>query len=614
MIYQAIIDYSPKPITMRRLIVIFAILCACGLNSLAQTNEWQGNTSTNWHTAGNWSLNRIPLATDDVVIPGAPANKPVISTGNAACWSLSIQSGATLTLQSSRTLTLNGNWFNQAGAPGFVANTGTVKFTGTSNQQINNSSGTETFYHLVVDKPSGVVMTYCSFAIMGDFTLLGGDFSAETTGKTYTFYGNVNFNGSGIFWPQGTCYFRGATSTSFQSNGYSSYFVDFVLEKTNSSNKLTMFADLVCSGVELAKVEKGILDLGGFRFQTSAQIQINNGGKMILPPGSELNIRHSLQINNGGEMEVAGHPDNPPLIYRDVNYYSFEVNSGGTIRAEHAIFQNMNADGIHIKAGATIDPDKSFNFCTFGNGVSGGVLLTINNNQSFTVIEAHFPNNYWSGTHNVRKTVNSGIVTIYASTGGFAGEDYDDDPYNRINWEVGVPINFWVFNQSVTNGIEKCFNAKQTLTTQYFYVYNGGEATLIAGQKIILLPDTYVFEGGTFHAYITTTGQYCENLRSMMMAENDEFLFAEPTSETIENSNVLNVFPNPTSDVFTLALDGDHHEIRVEVFDFLGKPVLKTMPTQAFSPQINLSDNVPGVYVIRVISDDQFFTTKIIKN
>jgi hypothetical protein len=599
---------------MKRLIVFLAIVGACGLNSLAQTNEWNGSSGTNWHTAANWSLNRVPLATDNVLIPGAPANKPVISTNNAVCWGISIQSGATLTIQSSRTLTLNGNWFNDAGASGFVANTGTVKFTGTSNNQINNSSGTETFYHLVVDKPSGVVMTYCSFIIMGDFTLLGGNFEAQTTGKTHTFYGNVIFNGSGIFWPLGTCYFRGATSTSFQSNGYSSYFVDFVLEKTNASNKLTMFADVVCGGGELAKVEKGILDLGGFRFQTSAPIQINNGGKMHLPPGSILNIRNSLQINSGGEMEVASHPDNQALIYADVGYYSFEVNSGGTIKAEHAIFQNMNADGIHIKAGATVDPDKAFNFCTFHLGASGGVLLTINNNQTFTVTEAHFSNNYWGGAHNVRKTVNSGNVTFYASTGVFAGEDYDDDIYNRITWETGVPTDFLVYNQHVINGIEKCYNAKQTLTTQYFYVYNGGEATLIAGQKIILLPDTYVFTGGTLHAYITTTGDYCENLRSMMSANDDEYLFAEPTPDAIENSNGLIVFPNPTKDIFTIALVGDQRDVSVEIIDFLGKPILKTVHSEACSLQINLSGNPAGIYLIRLISGDQVCTSKIIKN
>lgn len=599
---------------MRIIIVLLFALFMIGSAAIAQTNQWTGASGTNWHQASNWSLNRIPLATDDVVIPGAPANKPIISGSNAVCFGITIQSGATLTIQSSRTLTVNGHWSNQAGASGFVANTGVIVFAGTINQQIDNSSGTESFYHLTVNKPGSTAMTYCNFVIMGNFTLLGGDFSAQTTGKTYTFYGNVAFNGSGIFWPQGTSNFKGATNTSYQNGGYSSYFVDVVLEKTNASNKLTLFSDLVCFGSDFATVQKGILDLGGFKFQSNAPMLINNGGKMLLTPGSNLNIRNSLQINSGGEMEVAGHPDNPPLIYKDGNYYSFEVNSGGTIKAEHAIFHSMNADGIHIKAGATVDPAKAFNFCTFGNGVSGGVLLTINNNQTFTVTEANFEVNYWGGAFNVRKSVNSGNVTFYAFSGAFAGENYDDDPYNRITWETGVPTNFLVFNQSVINGIEKCYNAKQTLTTQDFYVYNGGQATLIAGQKIILLPDTYVFEGGVLHARITTTSEYCINQRSMITLSDEKYLFAELTSEFIEKRAGLRVFPNPTSDVFTLALDGDHQEIRVEVFDFLGKPVLKTKLSHAFSQQFNLSDNAPGVYVIRVISDDQFFTTKIIKN
>ncbi|MBE0661108.1 MAG: T9SS type A sorting domain-containing protein [Bacteroidales bacterium] len=599
---------------MKRLIIILAIVSACGLNSLAQTNEWQGTTSINWHQSSNWSLNRVPLATDDVVIPGAPANKPVISTSNAACWSLSIQSGATLTLQSSRTLTLSGNWFNQAGASGFVANTGTVKFTGTTNQQINNSSGTETFYHLVVDKPAGVVMTLCSFVFMGDFTLLGGNFEAQTIGKTYAFYGNVAFNGSGIFWPQGTCYFRGATNTSFHNNGYSSYFIDFVLEKTNASNKLTMFADLVCGGGELAKVEKGILDLGGFRFQSSAPMQINNGGKMLLPPGSNLNIRNSLQINNGGEMEVAGHPNNPPLIYRDVNYYSFEVNSGGIIKAEHAIFHSMNADGIHIKAGASVDPDKAFNFCTFGNGVSGGVLLTINNNQTFTVTEANFEGNYWGGAFNVRKSVNSGNVTFYAFSGAFAGENYDDDPYNRITWETGVSTNFLVFNQSVFNGIEKCYNATQTLTAQYLYVYNGGQATLIAGQKIILLPDTRVFQGGYLNARITTDENYCNNLQSNVLAEAEPETVEERLNSLSEKDLELNIFPNPTAGLITMKFMGNPAEVMLEIYNIHAECLTRQELSSAGNYQYDLSGYLPGIYLLRMIAGNKLITKKIVKH
>lgn len=598
---------------MRKLFVSL-ILVASSLWVLADTNQWTGNSSTNWHTASNWTLNRVPLATDDAVIPGAPSNKPIISGSNAVCYSLTIQAGATLTIQSSRTLTLNGNWFNEAGASGFVANTGTVSFSGTIIQQINNSSGTETFYHLVVNKSGGVVMTWCSFIIMGDLTLLEGNFEAQNIGKTYTFYGNVTFNGSGLFWPQGTCYFKGATNTSFQNNGYNASFVDFMLEKTNASNKLTLYADLVCTNVDLATVQKGILDLGGFRFQSAAPILINNGGKMYLPPGSTLNIRNSLKVNSGGEFEVAGNPDNPPLIYRDGNYYSFEVNSGGTIKAEHAIFQNMNADGIQIKAGAIVDPDKAFNFCSFGFGSSGGVLLTINNNQTFTVTEAYFGENYWGSAYNVRKTVNAGNVTFYASSGLFAGEDYDDDIYNRINWVAGVPTNHSIFIEYIFNGTTQCFNAKQTITAQYLYVFNGGQATLIAGHSIILLPNSVVYEGGTFHAWITTNQTYCNNLQSLVAVTDESGAVGEKFDTVIEEEMAINIFPNPTAGVITLEFMDETGKALVEIYNIHADCVIKKKLTSAGSYRCDLSSLAPGVYLLRLTTDDKIVTKKLIKN
>jgi len=559
---------------MRKLIISLALVIA-SLDVLADTNQWTGSSSTNWHTASNWTLNRVPLATDDVVIPGTPSNKPIISGSNAVCYGLTIQAGAILTIQSSRTLTLNGNWFNQAGASGFIANTSTVIFAGTVNQQINNSSGTETFYHLVVNKSGGVVMTWCNFIIMGDFTLLGGNFEAQNIGNIYTFYGNVIFNGSGLFWPQGTTYFRGATNTSFQNNGYNAYFVDFMLEKTNASNKLTLFADLVCTGVDLATVQKGILDLGGFRFQSAGPMLINLGGKMYLPPGSTLNIRNSLKVNSGGEFEVAGNSDNPPLIYRDGNYYSFEVNSGGTIKAEHAIFQNMNADGIQIKAGSTVDPDKAFNFCSFGFGTSGGVLLTINNNQTFTVTEAYFGENYWSGAYNVRKTVNSGNVTFYASSGLFAGEDFDDDIYNRISWVEGDPTNNSIFIEYIYSGTTQCFNAKQTITAQYLYVFNGGQATLIAGHSIILLPNSMVYEGGTFHAWITTDETYCNNLQSIVTVADESVIAGKQLDAGNEKDMSLNIFPNPTAGVITIEFMSEPGKALVEIYNIHADCLIK---------------------------------------
>ncbi len=71
-------------------------------------STWTGCTSTNWATPSNWSNGAVPLATDDVIIPSAPANQPTISTA-AVAKSVEVQSGAALTIAASGSLTINGS-------------------------------------------------------------------------------------------------------------------------------------------------------------------------------------------------------------------------------------------------------------------------------------------------------------------------------------------------------------------------------------------------------------------------------------------------------------------------------------------------------------------------
>ncbi len=69
------------------------VLVFCAISIFAQ-NVWDGSLSINWNSAANWSLNRVPLATDDVVIPSG-GNQPVVNA-NAVCNNLTINSGASL--------------------------------------------------------------------------------------------------------------------------------------------------------------------------------------------------------------------------------------------------------------------------------------------------------------------------------------------------------------------------------------------------------------------------------------------------------------------------------------------------------------------------------------
>ncbi|TXD84618.1 T9SS type A sorting domain-containing protein [Subsaximicrobium wynnwilliamsii] len=55
---------------MKHVLLIFTLFCASYMTVNAQTNTWTGaGANTNWNTVANWSLNAMPTAANDVVIP-----------------------------------------------------------------------------------------------------------------------------------------------------------------------------------------------------------------------------------------------------------------------------------------------------------------------------------------------------------------------------------------------------------------------------------------------------------------------------------------------------------------------------------------------------------------
>lgn len=67
--------------------------------------SWTGIVNTAWDNPQNWSCNAVPGSTSQVTIPGTAPHMPVI-TGSQSfeVWSLDIQTGATMTIQTGGTL------------------------------------------------------------------------------------------------------------------------------------------------------------------------------------------------------------------------------------------------------------------------------------------------------------------------------------------------------------------------------------------------------------------------------------------------------------------------------------------------------------------------------
>ncbi len=105
---------------------VLTVLPGCGAGLSGPT--WTGCLSTDWNTAGNWASGTVPTATDDVVIPSAPANQPVLSTP-ATAKSVEVQSGASLSITAAGSLTINDSKSLDGNTMAF-SNRGTVQNAG----------------------------------------------------------------------------------------------------------------------------------------------------------------------------------------------------------------------------------------------------------------------------------------------------------------------------------------------------------------------------------------------------------------------------------------------------------------------------------------------------
>jgi hypothetical protein len=68
---------------------------------------WTGTLSSDWHTAANWSGNKVPSSTTHVIVPLTP-NACVISNADAFAASVQLSTGATIQSLNNRKLSLSG--------------------------------------------------------------------------------------------------------------------------------------------------------------------------------------------------------------------------------------------------------------------------------------------------------------------------------------------------------------------------------------------------------------------------------------------------------------------------------------------------------------------------
>lgn len=157
---------------------------------------WDGSISNDWTVADNWSCGDEPTSSDAIIIPGAAATMPEIGA-SAECGGLTIETGATITLQGTNSFDIYGNWENSGT---FTANAGIVNIMANA-----TLSGTAqlTLHDLTIDNGATFTSTSNNLNITGDLTNNGA--FTHSSGKV-TFNGTATQTLSGDFTGTNTLY------------------------------------------------------------------------------------------------------------------------------------------------------------------------------------------------------------------------------------------------------------------------------------------------------------------------------------------------------------------------------------------------------------------------
>jgi hypothetical protein len=190
--------------------------------------------------------------------------------------------------------------------------------------------------------------------------------------------------------------------------------------------------------------------------------------------------------------------------------------------------------------------------------------------------------------------------------------------WDNVVVECAVDDSVNIGNITIPSGQSECYEATQVITVggsgSAFLVQAGGNARLVAGQKIRMLPACSVLSGGNLHAYISPDGFYCMNPSVKKATIPEDLTPGNPPRPLTANRSLLNVYPNPTAGKFTFDT-GETEAMEsssVEIYDRLGRMVMSTRLSPGNLHLVDLSDQANGMYFIMVRYDNRVKMGKVV--
>ena len=582
------------------------------------TVYWTGGANTTWTNSTNWgSCSTVPSCAVNAVVTAASANQPII-TGTENVKDLTINPGATLTLNAGAILNVCGNFTNNGTL--VCSPTSTIIFNNAAvTQNIYGSlTGTNKFGNLTITKTGGSVILNDDLDIGGNFTTTNTTSIFDSGSKYVKVAGNfVNANGNSTFTntgTTGTLEFNGTAAQTYTA-GSSQLDLNYVV-MNHTGTGVTLLSNMN------VKSSTGTLTLTSGKIITNAfEVNVENTATSSVSTGNTTsyvqgNLRRSLLTTGSYDFPV-GHAT-PGYQRANVNFTA--ATSIGNLLARFDTWPSTPPIQGGTDCGAT------FNQQAENNG-------------------------YWTITANANPTTGTYNMTLYplnaTNTAGMSGWTIMKDPLISSNtWSLnGTCVVTSTATQVMRNGMNgfSVYGAAQSLTPLpieliNFTGKNLGKRNLLEWTTATEINNDYFTlerssDGANFENVAIVDGAG-NSLSTINYSKYDETPFYGITyyrlkqtdyngdysySHVISLENGLNdvelsnVHPNPTSnDInfdFYSPIAGT---IKVQVLDYTGRVVAEeNMVISNGTTRLNakMGELAKGIYSLKVTFDQTGYSS-----
>ncbi len=575
------------------------------------------NIGNDWNDPANWlectGINTysvsaiVPVSTDNVIIcsgVSCASNVAIVATADAYCNKLYIESGSSLTMSGTHNLTVVGNWTNNGT---FTPGDGTVIFNGTTT--ISGTTVTHDFNNIVINLAATLIAPTANLNVAGNWT------NNQTFNHSS---GTVTFNGNAL-----------QTINSGVSNFYNMTVVNAgaglkMASQVNVLNQISMVSGNI-------DTDSRILSLG---LSGAAPGNLNYASGIVYGPFRRW---YGLATTSGSASSLfpvgySGIGDGylPVLIE-----YTVAPTNAGTLKVEYNN-SSMGASptGINIAAiggctsGFAVDYLNTAGFwaVTKADGFAGGTYdITLNPKglsgfedicsltalkRSAAVWEEH-------GTHVepmgslVNPTIKRTGVTTGFSDWGAAGKSETILPVELAKFEAICNENFANISWTTLSEINNDYFILERSKDMSNFI----EIARIVGHGNSSISVDYSFSDNKM---LDGTNYY----RLKQVDFDGTMKVYQAISINCDGQNKTNAkvitYPNPFRSELNVYFENlENQEVIVEIYDGLGNIVRKHFCDIKFSSQLetlDLGDLRPAFYNLKVISNNQVFNLKIIKN